>query len=769
MLNSNIGLGFEIFRVTVNFDQAGKSNAYFSLTLNMSYELSELAKVTADYVNTTDRHIFLTGKAGTGKTTFLKHVVAHTHKKVVVAAPTGIAAINAEGVTLHSLLQLPFGAFIPERIQPPLINERVTTLFNLFANVRFNASKRNLIREIELLIIDEVSMLRADLLDCIDHMLRFLRRRKNEAFGGLQILFIGDLMQLPPVVKDSEWGLLSQYYNSSYFFEARALKDNPPIHVELDKVYRQQDEDFISILNRFRENKQSREDIAFLNQYYKPNHQSYAEKGYIHLTTHNRKAQDINQQRLADIPSPTVSFKAEIEGDYPEHLYPNDFELKLKEGSQVMFIKNDTSEDKRFFNGLIGTVSELGVSTIEVTCPDDEVIEVPLHKWENQRYTLNKETNEIEQKLLGSFEQYPLRLAWAVTVHKSQGLTFEKAILDLAGSFAQGQVYVALSRLTSLDGLVLSSELPTRGFELSDNMLAFAATRSGLDQLNETLEKDRKSYMVKSTIEAFDLDPLIRAFQQHEQSFNKQENRSIKQQHHGWTRELLAEVAPLQDISRNFIRQIQKITAGDGEYLSALSDRVQKATDYFTPLLEKARKDISNHERNLKDKTKLKTYRKELNELEQMTFNKVETLRKAKMLLEFSLDSKVLTRQDLAPAERLEERKTEKKTSKKKDKTPTAEISYKLFREGKTVEEIAEERNFVVGTIEGHLSQYVQRGELDPYELADKEKLDNILSLITPETQGMGEVMSKLGDEYTWGELRIAMAYYRFKNPPQEA
>ena len=721
-------------------------------------ELSELAGVTAEYVNTTDRHIFLTGKAGTGKTTFLKHIVAHTHKKAVVAAPTGIAAINAAGVTLHSLLQLPFGVFIPERTPPPAMQGQVTTLFNLFSNVRFNASKRDLICEIELLIIDEVSMLRADLLDCIDHMLRFLRKRRNIPFGGLQILFIGDLLQLPPVVKDAERDLLSQYYESSYFFEAKALKNNPPIHVELDKVYRQSDQEFIDMLNRFRENRQSAADIDFLNGYYRANHHAFSEQGYIHLTTHNRKADQINQKRLNDIPNPAVSFSARVEGDYPEHLYPNARELCLKEGAQVMFIKNDQGEEKRFFNGKIGRVSSLGDESIEVTC-DDEVIHVPLHKWENQRYTLNRETNEIEQKLLGSFEQYPLKLAWAITVHKSQGLTFEKAILDLSGSFAQGQVYVALSRLTSLNGLVLSSKLPLQGLDIPESMQALAESKSSLNQPTENLDADRKAYLVKTTLSHFDLAPLLRTFREHEKSFDKQENRSLKQQYLGWTQALIAELISIEEVSQNFLIQIRKIGQTEG-YLHTLAERVTIAAAYFTPLLQKYSKDVLNHEMNLKDKSKLKTYRKELKGLEQAIYSRLESIRKTEMLLRFARESKVLTRQDFQPTERLKGRKKDKKPTQK-DKSPTAKISLSMFKEGKTIKQIAEARSLVPGTIEGHLSQFVQKGELDACQLVEKEKLDNILSLISPETQSFSEIKSQLNDEYTYGEIKIAFAHWK--------
>ena len=738
----------------------------------MSYALSDLAKVTARYVNTTDRHVFLTGKAGTGKTTFLKYIVAHTHKKTVVAAPTGIAAINAEGVTLHSLLQLPFGAFIPERVPPPMIQERVTTLFNLFTNVRFNASKRQLIRELELLIIDEVSMLRADLLDCIDHMLRFLRRRRNEPFGGLQVLFIGDLLQLPPVVKDTEWQLLSQYYKSSYFFEARALQNSPPVHVELEKVFRQQDERFINLLNRFRENKQTTADVDFLNGYYQSNTGALAEKGFIHLTTHNRNADEINAQRLSALQSPALFFEAQIEGDYPEHLYPNAQRLELREGAQVMFIKNDISEEKRFFNGKIGQVSTLGDNQVTVRFESGETVEVEPHKWENNRYTLDKETNEIEQKLLGSFEQYPLKLAWAVTVHKSQGLTFEKAILDLSGAFAQGQVYVALSRLTSLEGLVLSSKLPQQGIGTSLGMEGFMATRKPLQELEENLATDYKAYVQRLITSTFDLSSLFEALYAHEKSFDKQENRSVKQQHLPWTQAMIREVVPVREVARKFLSQVQKILSQEGDADNLLSERVTKAAGYFNPILQKLSKDLLNHERNLKDKTKLKTYRKELKELDQVVFSKITDITRADLFLQFALEDKVLTRQDLKKTEVSKERKTTQKKKEKKDKTPSAEVSYNLYKEGRSLADIAIARELAHSTIEGHLSQYVAQGKISAKDLMDEEKLKNILTLINEDTTGLGEVKAKLGEEYSFGDVRMAMAHYKFLNkpasPPQE-
>jgi len=724
----------------------------------MSFELSELAKVTADYINTTDRHIFLTGKAGTGKTTFLKYIVANSHKKIVVAAPTGIAAINAEGVTLHSLLQLPFGAFIPERIQPPNVNAQITTLFNLFSNLRFNASKRNLINEVELLIIDEVSMLRADLLDCIDHMLRFMRKRKNEPFGGLQMLFIGDLMQLPPVVKDNEWQVLSNYYGSSYFFEAHALKDNPPLNVELDKVYRQSDQRFIDILNRFRENQQTAEDIAALNQHYKEDYHSLSSQGYIHLTTHNRKADEINTTRLAELNAKPQTYRAKIQGEYPENLFATSNSMELKQGAQVMFIKNDQSGEGQFFNGKIGHITKLEPNDIRVTFENDVEVQVPFYTWENKRYTLNKETNEIDEKVIGSFEQYPLKLAWAVTVHKSQGLTFEKAILDLTDAFAQGQVYVALSRLTSLDGLVLSSKIPASNFDLSESMKDFAKSKASVGQLSDNLSSDRKNYLSKLVANTFNFAGVIFELQAHERSFDKQENRSTKQQHHLWTKALIKEVLTIKSVGASFAKQAQRIIATEEDYLKQLAERVSKATAYFTPILKKASKDLKNHDDNLKEKTKLKTYRKEIKTIEQAFFNKALALQKIDLLIKSMADDKILTKEDLEDSDLHKTRKIELK-AKKKDKTPTAEVSFSLHKEGKTIEEIAQERSLVPSTIESHLCTYVESGEIDPFDIIDKEKLNNILTLITPETAGSGEIKAQLGDEYSWGEVKMALAY----------
>ncbi|MEM6830946.1 MAG: DEAD/DEAH box helicase, partial [Bacteroidota bacterium] len=563
----------------------------------MTRVLQDMAELAARYVNTTNRHIFLTGKAGTGKTTFLKHIVHHTYKNAVIAAPTGIAAINAGGVTLHSLLQLPFGTFIPESIPSSFSSTRVNTPQTLFRETKFNATKRKLIQELELLIIDEVSMLRADLLDCIDHTLRYLRKIPNRPFGGLQILFIGDLMQLPPVVKDTEMELLSSFYPSMYFFEARALSEHPPILVELQKIFRQSDQHFIDLLNRLRHNEQTDEDIQDLNRYHNPDFDQAHETGYIHLTTHNYRADRLNKGKLQNLESQLLTFHAHIEGDFPESMYPTTPELHLKQGAQVMFIKNDPTGEAKFFNGKIGLISNLSEGEIWVKFEDGEEVLVGPYQWENKRYTLDPATNEVDEKYLGSFEQFPIKLAWAVTVHKSQGLTFEKAILDLSGTFAPGQLYVALSRLTSLKGLVLSSPLPEDPPSIDDSLKTFVGSFQGRDHLKENLKKDQKAFILSLSREAFDFSGLVRELGYHERSFNKDENRSLKQKYLSWTKELTNETHPLLGIGEKFVTEVDKILMRP-DSLPFLSERMEKAHGYFNPILKDLLDRLATHKKS---------------------------------------------------------------------------------------------------------------------------------------------------------------------------
>lgn len=719
-------------------------------------ELQDMAELAAKYVNTTDRHIFLTGKAGTGKTTFLKYIVDHTYKNTVVAAPTGIAAINAGGVTLHSLLQLPFGTFLPENSSYLSGDGRVNTPQTLFRETKFNANKRKLIKELELLIIDEVSMLRADLLDCIDHTLRYLRKRQNEPFGGLQILFIGDLMQLPPVVKETEAKMLASFYPSLYFFNARALADTPPVLVELQKIFRQTDQEFIDLLNRFRHNDQTEEDIEGLNKHFQPDFDEIMSTGYIHLTTHNHRAFQINATRLQRLENEEFHFDAFVEGDFPENMTPTDKKLTLKSDAQVMFLKNDPSGEGKFFNGKIGRVSRIAEDGIWVKDEDGFEISVEKYTWENKRYTLDS-SGEIEEKFMGSFEQFPLKLAWAVTIHKSQGLTFEKAILDLSGTFAPGQLYVALSRLTSLTYLVLSSTLPEKPPEMDESLRTFSTSFQGKEELVANLDNEKRSYLAKFARHAFDLSNLTRELGYHQRSFNKEENRSIKQQYLPWTYDFTSKIEDLKKIGDQFMNQILQITQ-EQEYLSHFSERINKAHDYFVEKLSSHSDDFSTHKKKVKKDTKIKAYLKELDNLETLLYDQKRLILKTKILVDSATEDRVITKEELRSAGFFSEKKKE---VAKKDKTPTALVSYELYLKGKTISDIAEERGLVRGTIDGHLATYVETGIIDVHDLVAKERVEKITALYNSGNTNSAAIKEELPNDYGYGEIRLVTAYIK--------
>jgi GTPase SAR1 family protein len=417
-------------------------------------------KLAYQFVEQTGRNIFLTGRAGTGKTTFLKSLKNNISKRMIVVAPTGVAAINAGGVTIHSFFQMPFGPFIPNDISRIITNnENQSTSKNI---QRFGRMKINIIKSLDLLVIDEISMVRADLLDGIDEVLRRYKNR-DKPFGGVQLLMIGDLLQLAPVVKEDEWQLLRPYYDTAFFFGSRALQKTDYISIELQHIYRQRDDVFINILNKIRNNKADDKVLEALNKRYIPGFNKGTKDGYITLTTHNYQSQEINDTELRKLPGRAYTFTATVQNEFPEYAYPTDFNLVLKEGSQVMFIKNDPSPEKRYFNGKIGTIISIDDEDIVVKSKDDGN-EIPVEKveWQNYKYSINDTTKEIEETLIGSFTQFPLKLAWAITIHKSQGLTFDKAIVDANAAFAFGQVYVALSRCRTLEGLVLSSPIAAR-------------------------------------------------------------------------------------------------------------------------------------------------------------------------------------------------------------------------------------------------------------------------------------------------------------------
>lgn len=452
-----------------------------------------------DFVQYTGSHIFLTGKAGTGKTTFLHNLAQQTDKRMIITAPTGVAAMNAGGVTLHSFFQLPFGPFVPGSEAYDRNSQR---------HFRFSKEKKQIIASLDLLVIDEISMVRADLLDAVDAVLR--RHRRNEQpFGGVQLLMIGDLHQLSPVAKQSEWKHLQPHYESVYFFSSKALAKTELLTIELKHIYRQSDEVFISLLNKVRENNLDHKSLKLLNRCHKQDFRPEEDEGYITLTTHNNSAHHINSERLTELASKAYSFHAEIKGDFPEHIFPTPARLTLKEGAQVMFVRNDPSADKLYFNGKIGKITRIIGKTIFVRCPEDAVeIEVDPVTWENIKYIINDEIKEIEEDVVGKFEQYPLKLAWAITIHKSQGLTFEKAIIDAEAAFAHGQVYVALSRCKTLEGMVLSSPIASSGVDTDEAVLRYDKWALQHPPSEELLQKAKLGYQQRLLMDCFDFTLL---------------------------------------------------------------------------------------------------------------------------------------------------------------------------------------------------------------------------------------------------------------------
>ncbi len=459
-------------------------------------------RLAIDFIEHTDRHVFLTGKAGSGKTTLLKYLREHSRKKMIVAAPTGVAAVNASGVTLHSLFQLPIEPFVP--------NESGAR--RLAYRMRMSSEKIRLLRTVDLLVIDEVSMLRADMLDAVDTVLRRVRRSR-EPMGGLQVLFIGDLFQLPPVVREEDKPLMEHYYRSPFFFHAHVFQPCLPVYIELKTVYRQQEEEFIDLLNSVRHNNLAAEEADLLNARYFPAFQPAKGEQYIVLTTHNYRAERINKERLADLAGNEVHYPATVEGDFADYAMPTDRDLVLKPGAQVMFVKNDGGASRRYYNGKLGFVTGLSEDTVYVLAEGElSVFEVKRERWTTIRYTYDNDLQRVEEEETGAFIQFPLRLAWAVTIHKSQGLTFERAVIDAGQSFAPGQVYVALSRCRSLDGLVLTSELHPEVLKTDPQVKDFVTQHEmTYADLSDMLEKEMPKFWRARLLQAFDWSPLLQA------------------------------------------------------------------------------------------------------------------------------------------------------------------------------------------------------------------------------------------------------------------
>ena len=829
------------------------------------------------FIENTGTHLFLTGKAGTGKTTFLRRLREQSPKRMVVLAPTGIAAINAGGVTIHSFFQLSFAPFVPD-----------TTLNSAQIHYRINKEKRNIIRSMDLLVIDEISMVRADLLDAVDATLRRYRDREKP-FGGVQLLMIGDLQQLAPVVKDSEWEMLRHYYETPYFFASRALRETTYMTIELEKVYRQSDTFFLSLLNKIRENKADDEVLNELNKRYQRDFQPPKEEGYIRLTTHNNQAQRINDRELASLPGKAYSFRAEVKYDFPEYSYPADEVLTIKEGAQIMFLKNDVSSEKRYYNGMIGEVVTVNETGMFVRGKDSEhEFQLLQEEWGNYKYVLNEETKEITEEIAGVFRQYPIRLAWAITIHKSQGLTFERAIIDARNSFAHGQTYVALSRCKTLDGMVLESPLRREAI-ISDSVVdnftkAVERNKPGNKQLNDM----QKAYFFDLLSDLFNFYSIEQAYKRLLRMMDEDLYRLFPKQ--------LAEYKALEphmkerivEVARRFRNQYTRLINESEDYAGnqELQERIRSGAGYFRKELEPVRA--------LFDKTNMpldnRELRKQLNERLQTlddalcikeslldtvctsTFTVSDYLKqKAKVMLSLEEDSSTSASSSRVPGEKRERKeraassrsgkvkvdvptdilhpelyralaewrtektreanvpayvimqqkalmgivnllpdtpaaleaipyfgakgvekygleilgivrkymkenqverpevkeifisakehkKDKKKEEKKELKKDTKIVSYEMFCQGMSIEEIAKARDLVTGTIAGHLEQYVRSGKIKVEQVVKAENLAKIRKYLEEhEYMGMFAIKAALGDDVSYADIKFAL------------
>ena len=529
------------------------------------------------YVQHTNRCIFLTGKAGTGKTTFLRRLKEDCSKQMVVVAPTGVAAINAEGVTIHSLFQLPPQLFLPTD----------EARRQLFSEMQMRANKQRVLRNLELLVIDEVSMVRADLLDTIDAVLRHYKHRPTIPFGGVQLLVIGDLFQLSPVVREEEWRLLQPFYDGPYFFQARVFRELQPVYIEFEHVYRQTNLEFLSILNEVRNNILTTESLRILNSRYVPDFKS---NSHITLSTHNSKVDAINQREMDALKGREYTYNATITDTFPESMYPIDEQLVLKVGARVMFIKNDSSSEKLYYNGKLGVVTSLSKQAINVLCDDGTEVNVHNEVWENIRYNADSGSDQVQTEIIGTFTHYPLRLAWAITIHKAQGLTFDQLIIDAEDAFAAGQVYVALSRCRSLEGLTLLTPIPTRALTNAREVLQFTANQDSLQTIEQNLQPAQKEYLTSLLCALFDFKEHAEQLYSLQRMANNMTSLQIPPNQ--YISDLISPLLDLHGVGERFQQQIRQLMYHDQQ--DKLQERLQAASQYYAPKLYELLKAMSD-------------------------------------------------------------------------------------------------------------------------------------------------------------------------------
>lgn len=744
--------------------------------------MTEEAKLALQYIQQTNRNVFLTGKAGTGKTTLLKLILEHTHKNTVVVAPTGIAALNAGGVTIHSFFQLPFAPFIPvedfiQQIDTGIVFENPRTIRRHF---KMHRVKQTMIKALELLVIDEVSMLRADVLDAMHMMLQHVRK-SNLPFGGVQVLFIGDLWQLPPVVRQEEWVTLKNYYHGMYFFHSHVMINNQPIYIELKKIYRQADEKFLDILNRFRNQSVTPDDVSFLNQYVDEDIYTKDKKGYITLTTHNHKAEQTNRTELEKLRKQEYTFLPEIIGDFPEKMFPLDSELNLKLGAQVMFVKNDLNPEKRYFNGKIGTVSYISSNEIEVFFPEEnEKIEVEKYEWQNVRYSLNPNTKDIEEEVLGTFVQYPLKLAWAITVHKSQGLTFDKAILDINDVFQSGQAYVALSRLRSLEGLILTRNVAVKHLFADADIVSFTSTKTNDFAAIDHLFQAKKEYVWMQLCETFYFENKWASFAEWTMNW-VEEKKATRNVYKHWALKQTEILQSINDIGKKFLSQMHTLFFSDDFRMDHFWERFEKSYQFFYPKLDELAFDTLFVFEQSKRKKGFVLFTDELAPFEDEHIQMVLKLMKTKKLVRSFIYNKDFSKENLEVQEvskyklnhlvkirelireqslTFDNEVRENESTKVISKNSTVDKTFEMWIKRKNIKDIADERKLTIQTIYNHIAKLIGEGKIDITEIIPKSKLSQLQHLFERHTDAtLTEIKAEADDAISWEELRVYKAY----------
>ncbi|MFI5221694.1 MAG: helix-turn-helix domain-containing protein [Bacteroidia bacterium] len=718
-------------------------------------EDNELFSLAADVVNYTSCNLFLTGKAGTGKTTFLKFIKENSHKNSVVVAPTGVAAINAGGVTMHSFFQLPFLPYLPEQ---KYFSGNVNSVdrYSLIKGLRLGSRKIDLINELELLIIDEVSMLRVDLLDAVDEILRHFRQKRNLPFGGVQVLFIGDMYQLPPVVSDEEWIRMKNFYDSPFFFSAKVLEKHPPLFIELKKIYRQTEEKFINLLNSIRNNEMTEEDFKILHERHRLDAMDLFEES-ITLTTHNRTADLINQRELQKLNVPVHQFDGEITGNFSETALPTEMNLYLKEGAQIMFIKNDPEMEKRYFNGKLATVKKINEDEITVSLSGSgmELI-LEKEKWSNVQYRFNSETGKIEEEELGSYSQYPVRLAWAITIHKSQGLTFDRAVIDAGQSFAAGQVYVALSRCRTLEGLLLLSKILPQSVKSDERIVEYSQRKNEFEEIKNVLIDEKPRYASQILIKTFDWKKLVSLLEEFE-TITKTKKIPDKNLANN-PAQLLHENAKAQmEISKRFITELENKFREKPIDQTWLNTKVTGAKKYFAvKIKEELIAPLNILQAYLQGKTKVRKYAQLVNELENILWKRINDIQRV-TFGDLSFDVELIERNS-KPAET----KRSKKTKQEKGSSKLESLNY--YKQGMKIEEIAKQRGMANSTIEGHLAEFVSSGELNVFDFVSEEQLDKIKTVTGNLGYNLlGSIKNEVGDSISYGQIRMAVNYLKNK------